>query len=126
MSSRARLSDCQMPSEWCNDFSFQWFEIFFFDRAIAPLNTCTHTQSIPTKIHSTDFFFLILVCVCVSRLFYICTQLIRFSHPEHLQKNEKVTKHEANKREKNVVHTQNKCNNIQQKIKNKEQYKKKI
>lgn len=46
---------------------------------IAPLNTCTHTHTFTRAQYiSTDDFF------SSFSLFYICTQLIRISHPEHL------------------------------------------
>lgn len=92
--------------EWCAtiphplDFGIVHVDIFFsffLNRAIAPLNTCTHTHT-----HRTTMIFFPRSSFPLSLFLYFdyftFAQLIRISHPEHLQKNGKVTKNEQSEK----------------------------
>lgn len=84
MSSRARLSDCQMPSNrWCNDSTPHPLRMPRFIQTIAPLNTCTHT----IETFRRWFFFLVhFSSLPFYTLFYICTTDSHFTPRAFVEK----------------------------------------
>lgn len=76
-----------------------YFLFLFFFLWIEPFLHLTHAHT--HSSHDNDFFPRSSCALSLSFDYFTFAQLIRISHPEHLQKNGKVTKNEQSEKKKN-------------------------